>query len=75
MVLFNYALKELTAKKHAIIISDGDPSPPSPALLQQFVDEHHVDEPFHKRKRKRHDAEQEAFSRRRPIDERNPKRE
>lgn len=25
-------------QKHAIIISDGDPSPPGPALLQRFVD-------------------------------------
>lgn len=26
------------AAKHMIIISDGDPSPPAPALLQQFID-------------------------------------
>ncbi len=36
------ALQGLTgttaAQRHAIIISDGDPSPPSPALLQSFVD-------------------------------------
>jgi hypothetical protein len=25
-------------QRHAIIISDGDPSPPSPALLQQYID-------------------------------------
>lgn len=30
--------KDLRAKKHAIIISDGDPSPPSNALLQKFID-------------------------------------
>jgi uncharacterized membrane protein/Mg-chelatase subunit ChlD len=30
--------KSDAALKHLIVISDGDPSPPSPALVQQFVD-------------------------------------
>lgn len=34
------------------------------AFVQAFVDQHHVDEPFKKRKRKRHDSEGEAFGRR-----------
>ena len=37
------------------------------AFVQAFVDRHHVAEPFHKRKRKRHDDEPEAFSRRPPL--------
>jgi hypothetical protein len=34
------------------------------AFVQSYIDRHHVDEPFKKRKRKRHDSEGEAFSRR-----------
>ena len=30
--------KSDAAAKHLIVISDGDPSPPTPALIQQFVD-------------------------------------
>ncbi len=34
------------------------------AFVQAYIDRHHVDEPFKKRKRKRHDAEGEVFARR-----------
>ena len=37
------------------------------AFVQSFVDEHHVDEPFYKRKRKRHDPEQKSFARKPPA--------
>ena len=37
------------------------------AFVQAYIDRHHVDEPFKKRKRKRHDAEGEAFARRPPA--------
>lgn len=43
------------------------------AFVQAFIDRHHVDEPFHKRKRKRYDTEQEVFSRRPPIEGRGRK--
>jgi hypothetical protein len=33
------------------------------AWVQAFCDHHHVDEPFKKRKRKQHDPNQDAFSR------------
>ena len=34
------------------------------AFVQAYVDQHHVDEPFHKRKRKRYETEDVGFSRR-----------
>jgi hypothetical protein len=34
------------------------------AFVQAYIDQHHVDEPFKKRKRKRHDEEGESFARR-----------
>lgn len=42
------------------------------AFVQRFIDHHHVDEPFYKRKRKRHDPKQEAFSRRPLVGARGP---
>lgn len=46
-------------------IVEGVTMPPGViAWVQAFIDTHHVDEPFRKRKRKRHDPEQAAFSRR-----------
>lgn len=33
------------------------------AFVQAYIDQHHVDEPFHKRKRKRHDTDDENFNR------------
>ncbi len=33
------------------------------AWVQDFIDRHHVDEPFHKRKRKRYDPDEVAFGR------------
>ena len=36
------------------------------AFVQAYIDQHHVDEPFYKRKRKRHDTGDAAFARRRP---------
>lgn len=38
MQLAHDGLVQQNAKRHSIIISDGDPSPPSPMLLQKFVD-------------------------------------
>ncbi len=38
--------------------------PPIIAFVQAFVDQHHVDEPFHKRKRKKHGTGEESFARR-----------
>jgi hypothetical protein len=39
-------------------IVEAVPMPPEiRAWVQRFVDEHHVDEPFYKRQRRRHDAE------------------
>lgn len=38
MVLAHEGLAPLRANKHAIIISDGDPSPPSQSVLQDFID-------------------------------------
>lgn len=37
------------------------------AFVQAFVDQHHVDEPFYKRKRKRHQDEPESFVRQAPV--------
>jgi hypothetical protein len=37
------------------------------AFVSQFVGEHHVDEPFYKRKRKRHDPNQVGFGKRGPA--------
>lgn len=39
------------------------------AFVSQFVGEHHVDEPFYKRKRKRYDPNKVALGRRSPLDE------
>lgn len=46
------------------------------ALVQAYVDEHHVEEEFYKRKRKQHREEQEALVRRgaAPVDRRKPKK-
>jgi hypothetical protein len=38
------------------------------AFVQAYIDRHHVDEPFKKRKRKRHDAEESGFGRPAPVD-------
>lgn len=40
------------------------------AWVNAFVTAHHVDEPFKKRKRKRHDSEDAGFSRPAPVDRR-----
>ena len=40
------------------------------AWVHDFVDTHHVDEPFKKRKRKRHDPEESGFGRKSPVDTR-----
>ncbi len=40
------------------------------AFVQAFVDQHHVDEPFKKRKRKRYDPDQVGFGRRAAAGER-----
>ena len=40
------------------------------AFVQAYIDRHHVDEPFLKRKRKRHDPEESGFSRPAPVDRR-----
>ena len=37
------------------------------AFVQAFVDQHHVDEPFYKRKRKQRTEEPESFARRAPV--------
>jgi len=37
------------------------------AFVQAFVDQHHVDEPFHKRKRKKHDTGDAGFARKAPA--------
>jgi hypothetical protein len=37
------------------------------AFVQTYIDRHHVDEPFKKRKRKRHDTEQKGFWRPAPV--------
>ena len=37
------------------------------AWVHDFVDKHHVDEPFKKRKQKRHDPEEVGFGRKAPI--------
>lgn len=37
------------------------------ALVQDFVDRYHVDEPFHKRKRKRYDPNKVGFGSRGPV--------
>ena len=38
------------------------------AFVQAYINQHHVDEPFKKRKRKRHDPEEAGFSRPAPVD-------
>jgi hypothetical protein len=38
------------------------------AFVQAYIDHHHVDEPFIKRKRKRHDPEESGFGRPAPVD-------
>ncbi len=49
-------------------IVEAVPMPPDVvAFVQSFVDEHHVDERFYKRQRKRHDPEQEGFARKPPA--------
>ncbi len=40
------------------------------AFVQAYIDRHHVDEPFKKRKRKRHDPEDVGFGRTAPVDRR-----
>ncbi len=40
---------------------------PLVAFVSQFVGEHHVDEPFYKRKRKRHDPTKVGFGKRGPA--------
>jgi Protein of unknown function (DUF3305) len=48
-------------------IVEAVPMPPDVvAFVQGYIDAHHVDEPFYKRKRKRHDLEQEGFARKPP---------
>lgn len=37
------------------------------AFVQAYVDRYHVDQPFHKRKRKPHDAERSGFARTAPV--------
>ena len=38
------------------------------AFVQAYIDRHHVDEPFKKRKRKRHDPEESGFGKPAPVD-------
>jgi len=38
------------------------------AFVQAYIDAHHVDEPFHKRKRKRHASGDDSFGRRSALD-------
>lgn len=38
------------------------------AFVQAYIDTHHVDEPFHKRKRKRYEGGDDSFGRRSPPD-------
>jgi hypothetical protein len=50
-------------------IVEGVEMPPDVvAFVQDYVDRHHVDEPFHKRKRKRASSGDEAFSRKPPVE-------
>jgi hypothetical protein len=50
-------------------IVEGVPMPPDvTAFVQDYVDRHHVDEPFYKRKRKRASSGDEAFSRKPPVE-------
>lgn len=52
-------------------IVEGVPMPTDViAFVQAFVDHHHVDEPFKKRKRKRYDPDQAGFGRRATAGER-----
>jgi len=37
------------------------------AFVQAYIDQHHVDEPFQKRKRKRHDPDESGFGRPAPV--------
>jgi hypothetical protein len=37
------------------------------AFVQDYIDRHHVDEPFKKRKRKRHDPNEAGFGRPAPA--------
>ena len=53
------------------IIVEGVPMPDGVvAWMQAFIDRHHVDEPFKKRKRKRHAVQELDFGKPAPIDER-----
>lgn len=38
------------------------------AFVQAYIDAHHVDEPFHKRKRKRHEEADDSFARRPKVE-------
>ncbi len=49
-------------------IVEGVPMPPDViAFVQAYVEANHVDEPFYKRKRKRHDPDRVAFGRKPPA--------
>lgn len=49
-------------------IVEAVPMPPDVvAFVQAYIDQHHVDVPFHKRKRKRLDPEQVGFGRKAPA--------
>ena len=48
-------------------IVEAVPMPPDVvAFVESYVDEHHVDEPFYKRKRKPHDPNESGFARKPP---------
>ena len=52
------------------IIVEGVPMPEGVvAWVQAFIDRHHVDEPFKKRKRKKHEVQELDFGKPAPIDE------
>ncbi len=42
------------------------------AFVQAYIETHHVDEPFHKRKRKRHESGDQSFGRRAPTAPKRP---
>ena len=49
-------------------IVEGVPMPPDViAFVQAYVEQNHVDEPFYKRKRKRHDPDRVGFGRKPPA--------
>ena len=49
-------------------IVEAVPMPPDVvAFVQTYVERHHVDEPFHKRKRKRYDQDEGGFARKPPA--------